>query len=283
MFKNLNEKDIRSLIEENNVKFIRLQFTDILGISKNVAVPVSQLDKVLSGEIMFDGSSIEGFTRIEESDMYLKADLNTFTILPWKLKDGTIARFICDIYYPDGSSFSGCPRTALKKVISKFEDKGFSVNVGPEPEFFIFHRDKEGKATTITHEQASYFDMAPVDLGEKVRRDIIMALEKINFEVEAYHHEVAPGQHEIDFKYSDPLKTADRIITFKFVVKTIAAQHNLHATFLPKPIYGECGSGMHLHQSLLKNGKNVFYAATNKYQLSSNALYYIGGSLYLLV
>ena len=275
----MNKEEVKAYAIENNVKFIRLQFTDILGVVKNVAIPLSQLDKALDGQIMFDGSSIEGFTRIEESDMYLHPNIDTFTILPWKLKEGRIARLICDIYDPDGKPFSGCPRSALKRVISEAAEKGFTMNVGPEPEFFIFHKNEEGKATTKTHEKASYFDLAPVDLGEEVRRDIIIALEKMDFEVEAYHHEVAPGQHEIDFKYADALTTADRITTFKFVVRTIAAQHNLHATFMPKPIYGKSGSGMHIHQSLFKDGKNVFYAATTKYKLSKYALYYMGGIL----
>ena len=274
-----NKEEVKAYAIENNVKFIRLQFTDILGVVKNVAIPLSQLDKALDGQIMFDGSSIEGFTRIEESDMYLHPNIDTFTILPWKLKEGRIARLICDIYDPDGKPFSGCPRSALKRVISEAAEKGFTMNVGPEPEFFIFHKNEEGKATTKTHEKASYFDLAPIDLGEEVRRDIIIALEKMDFEVEAYHHEVAPGQHEIDFKYADALTTADRITTFKFVVRTIAAQHNLHATFMPKPIYGKSGSGMHIHQSLFKDGKNVFYAATTKYKLSKYALYYMGGIL----
>ena len=279
MGQDLTRDELKEYVNAKEVKFIRLQFTDILGVLKNVAIPVSQLDKALEGKIMFDGSSIEGFTRICESDMYLKPDIDTFTILPWKLKEGRIGRFICDIYTPEGEPFSGCPRSTLKKAIGEAREKDFKMNVGPEPEFFIFHKDNEGKATTTTHEQASYFDLAPVDLGEEVRRDIIIALEKMDFEVEAYHHEVAPGQHEIDFKYADALTTADRITTFKFVVRSIAARHDLHATFMPKPIYGRSGSGMHIHQSLFKNGKNAFYAATTKYKLSKNALYYIGGIL----
>ncbi len=271
--------EIQELIKKNQVKYIRLQFTDIFGIVKNVAIPVSQLDKAVAGQIMFDGSSIDGFTRIEESDMYLKPDLDSFTIFPWRSQQGNIARFICDVYGPNGVPFAGSPRSVLKKLVKEAEKMGFVMKVGSEPEFFIFHKNKDGRATTKTHEKAGYFDLAPVDLGEEIRRDIIIALEKMNFEIEAYHHEVAPGQHEIDFKYADALKTADQIITFKYVVKTIAAQHNLHATFMPKPIYGESGSGMHLHQSLYKNDKNAFYAATQKHQLSKTALYYIGGIL----
>lgn len=279
MTRGMTSEEIKRQVIDNNVKFIRLQFTDIFGITKNVAIPVKQLDKALAGEIMFDGSSIEGFTRIEESDMYLKPDPDSFAILPWRLEEGSIARFICDIVEPDGGSFNGCPRTVLKKALLEAEEMGFTLNVGPEPEFFIFHRDKDDRATTMTHEQASYFDLAPVDLGEHVRRDIIIALDQMGFEVEASHHEVAPGQHEIDFKYADALTTADRIATFKFIVRTIAAGHNLHATFMPKPVYGISGSGMHIHQSLFKDGKNAFYAPTNKYQLSKNALYYMGGLL----
>ncbi|MFW5787374.1 MAG: type I glutamate--ammonia ligase [Halanaerobiales bacterium] len=279
MSQELTREDIKNFVQQWDVKFIRLQFTDIFGAVKNVAIPVNQLNKALAGQIMFDGSSIEGFTRIEESDMYLKPDISTFKILPWQLEEGRIGRFICDICTPDREPFSGCPRTVLKKIVAEAGEKGFTMNVGPEPEFFIFHKDGEGKATTMTHEQAGYFDLAPVDLGEQVRRDIIIALEKMDFEVEAYHHEVAPGQHEIDFKYADALTTADRITTFKFIVKTIAAQHDLHATFMPKPVYGKSGSGMHLHQSLFKNDKNIFYATTTKFKLSKYALYYIGGIL----
>lgn len=279
MEKRLDKKDVMELVKEKQVRFIHLQFTDILGITKNVAIPVEQLEKALDGEMMFDGSSIEGFVRIEESDMYLKPDPSTFVIFPWKTNSGgTTARLICDIYNSDGSPFDGCPRGTLKKVIKEASDMGFTMNVGPEPEFFLFLRDEKGIPTTKTHDQASYFDLSPVDLGENARRDIVITLQEMGFEIEASHHEVAPGQHEIDFKYADALTTADNIITFKFVVRIIAAQHNLHATFMPKPIFGIPGSGMHTHQSLFyKDGTNAFYNPDSKSQLSDIARYYIGG------
>ncbi|MHB1419888.1 MAG: type I glutamate--ammonia ligase [Bacillota bacterium] len=275
----LTSDDVRALAKEQGVKFIRLQFTDIFGVLKNVAITVEQLEKALNGELMFDGSSIEGFVRIEESDMYLRPDPSTFTVFPWKPKDGAVARMICDIYNPDGTPFSGCPRCNLKRIIAEAEQMNFSLNVGPEAEFFLFHTDHEGRPTTITHDQAGYFDLTPVDLGESARRDIVLTLEEMGFEVEASHHEVAPGQHEIDFKYTDALDVADKVVTFKFVVRTVAQRHGLHATFMPKPIYGIPGSGMHLNQSLVRNGENAFYEPDGEYNLSETALYYIGGIL----
>lgn len=272
--------DILHLVKELNVKFIRLQFTDILGVIKNVSIPVSQLKKALNGELMFDGSSIEGFVRIEESDMYLKPDPNTFGIFPWRDKEhGAVARLICDVYNSNNEPFEGCPRLTLKKVLAQAEEMGFTMNVGPELEFFLFIKDTNGIPTTITHDQGGYFDLSPVDLGEDARRDIVLALEDMGFEVEASHHEVAPGQHEIDFKYADALTSADRIATFRLTVRTIAQKHGLHATFMPKPIYGVSGSGMHINQSLFKNNDNAFYNPDKPSQLSELALYYIGGIL----
>jgi len=227
---------------------------------------------------MFDGSSIQGFVRIEESDMYLKPDYSTFTINPWE-EEKEVARITCDIYNPDGSPFEGCPRNNLKRVVREVEEMGFTANFGPEMEFFLFFRDENGKATTKTHDQGGYFDLLPIDLGEEARRDIVIALEKLGFEVEAAHHEVAPGQHEIDFKYCDALTAADRIMTLKLTSKTIALKHNLHVTFMPKPIFGINGSGMHTHLSLFKNGENIFYDPNGKYRLSQEALYFIGGLL----
>jgi len=276
----LTKEEVKNLVEELGVKFIRLQFTDILGVLKNVAITTEQLDKALNGELMFDGSSIEGFVRIEESDMYLKPDLSTFVVFPWRPKDGAVARLICDIYNPDQTPFMGDPRYALKRVIEEAREMGYSMNVGPEAEFFLFHLDAEGRPTTVTHDRASYFDLSPVDLGEDARRDIILTLEKMGFEIEASHHEVAPGQHEILFKYSDALDIADKIVTFKFVVRTIARRHGLHATFMPKPIFGVNGSGMHLHMSLEKDGKNAFYDPEAPDQLSEVALFFIGGILH---
>ncbi|MCL6610114.1 MAG: type I glutamate--ammonia ligase [Peptococcaceae bacterium] len=273
----LTKDDVRSLAREMGVKFVRLQFTDIFGVLKNVAITVEQLDKALEGELMFDGSSIEGFVRIEESDMYLRPDPSTFVVFPWKPRDGAVARLICDIYNSDGTPFIGDPRYVLKKVTAEARELGFTMNVGPEAEFFLFHVDSEGKPTTITHDRAGYFDLTPVDLGENARRDMVLTLEQMGFEIEASHHEVAPGQHEIDFKYSEAVDIADKVVTFKFVVRTIAQRHGLHATFMPKPIFGIAGSGMHLNQSLMHNGSNAFYNPDAPNQLSEVALHYIGG------
>jgi len=228
--------DVRSLAKEWGVKFIRLQFTDIFGILKNVAITVEQLDKALEGELMFDGSSIDGFVRIEESDMYLRPDPSTFAIFPWRPRESGVARLICDVYTADGAPFLGDPRHVLRRAVQEAAEMGFVMNVGPELEFYLFHLDSEGKPTTITHDRAGYFDMAPVDLGENARRDMVLALDQMGFEIEASHHEVGSGQHEIDFKYSDALDIADKIVTFKFVVRTTAQRHGLHATFMPKPI-----------------------------------------------
>ncbi|MHB1041417.1 MAG: type I glutamate--ammonia ligase [Eubacteriales bacterium] len=269
--------DVRNMARELGVKFVRLQFTDIFGILKNVAITVEQLDKALDGELMFDGSSIEGFVRIEESDMYLRPDPSTFVVFPWKPREGAVARLICDIYNPDGTPFGGDPRFVLRRAVAEAESMGYTMNVGPEAEFFLFHIDSEGKPTTITHDRAGYFDLTPVDLGENARRDMVMTLEQMGFEIEASHHEVAPGQHEIDFKYANALDIADKIVTFKFVVRTIAQRHGLHATFMPKPIFGLAGSGMHLNQSLMKNGENAFYNPNNEDGVSQVLLNYVGG------
>lgn len=275
----MTKQEVIAKCKELDVRFIRLQFTDILGVIKNVAIPASQLERALNNEIMFDGSSIEGFTRVEESDMILKPDLGTFAIFPWRPREGAVARIICDIYTPEGVPFEGDPRYILKKAVQEAAELGYSINIGPECEFFLFKSNEDGTPSLTTHDKGSYFDMAPNDLGENARREMVMTLEEMGFEIEASHHEVSPGQHEIDFKYSDPLSTADRVTTLKFVTRIIALRHNLHATFMPKPIFGINGSGMHIHLSLFKGGKNVFYdpAATN--QLSSTALHFIGGVL----
>jgi glutamine synthetase len=274
----MTKEMILNKAKELNIKFIRLRFTDILGMPKNVEIPVREFKKALDGNIMFDGSSIQGFVRIEESDMYLKPDYSTFMVNPWE-EEKDVARITCDVYNSDGSPFDGCPRNNLKRVLKEVEEMGYSTNFGPEVEFFLFFRDQEGKATTNTHDRGGYFDLLPVDLGEEARRDMVIALEKLGFEVEAAHHEVAPGQHEIDFRYCDALTAADRIMTLKLTGKTIALKHNLHVTFMPKPIFGINGSGMHTHISLFKNGDNIFYAPNAKYQLSKEALYFIGGLL----
>lgn len=276
--KKMTKEMILNKAKELNIKFIRLRFTDILGMPKNVEIPVRELEKALNGEIMFDGSSIQGFVRIEESDMFLRPDYSTFTVNPWE-EEKDVARITCDVYNPDGSPFEGCPRNNLKKVLKEIEEMGYSTNLGPEVEFFLFFRDQEGEATTKTHDRGGYFDLLPVDLGEEARRDMVIALEKLGFEIEASHHEVAPGQHEIDFRYCNALTSADRIMTLKLTGKTIALKHNLHVTFMPKPIFGICGSGMHTHISLFKNGENIFYNPNGKYQLSKEALYFIGGLL----
>jgi glutamine synthetase len=274
------KEDILKSVEEFNVRYIRLQFVDLLGVIKNVEIPVSQLGKALDNKIMFDGSSIEGFVRIEESDMYLYPDLNTWLIFPWGSPDGKVARLICDIHMPDGTPFSGDPRGILKRALEEAKTMGFTaMNVGSEPEFFLFKLDEHGNPTTDVNDQGGYFDLAPVDMGENCRRDIVLALEQMGFEVEASHHEVAPGQHEIDFKYSDAVTAADNIMTFKLVVKTIARQHGLHATFMPKPIFGINGSGMHIHQSLFIGNENAFYDAKNEWGLSDIGRYYLAGIL----
>ncbi len=273
----LTKEDVLLRAKEADVKFIRLQFTDIFGVLKNVAITIEQLEKALDGEIMFDGSSIEGFVRIEESDMYLIPDPNSFAVFPWRPREGSVARLICDVYNYDGTPFEGCPRNTLKRALAEAAEMGFSMNVGPEAEFFLFHTDAEGKPTTITHDKAGYFDLTPVDLGENARRDMVMTLEELGFEIEASHHEVAPGQHEIDFKYDDALDIADKIMTFKFVVRTVAQRHGLHATFMPKPIYGINGSGMHMNMSLFSGEQNAFYDPNTPDQLSDVAKYYIGG------
>lgn len=275
-----NREDILRMADENGVGFIRLQFTDILGIPKNVSITREQLEKALDGDLMFDGSSIEGFVRIEESDMYLKPDPETFVVFPWtRGEEGAIARLICDIYTADNQPFTGCPRYVLKRMLDRAAEFGFAMNVGPEAEFFMFLKDSEGRPTLQTNDRAGYFDLAPVDLGENARREMVLTLQKMGFEIEASHHEVAPGQHEIDFKYDDALSTADKIITFRSIVRIVAHRHGLHATFMPKPVYGVAGSGMHLHVSLFRGEENVFFAPEVENQLSETALYFIGGVL----
>lgn len=271
------KNDIIRMVEEEDVEFIRLQFTDIFGQLKNVAITKSQLDKALSNKCMFDGSSIEGFVRIEESDMYLYPDLDSFVIFPWRPQQGKVARLICDVYKADGTPFEGDPRYVLRRAIKEAADMGFTFNVGPECEFFLFHTDEVGSPTTISHEKAGYFDLGPSDLGENVRRDMVLSLEEMGFEIEASHHECAPAQHEIDFKYDEALATADNIMTFKLAVKTIAKRHGLYATFMPKPKYGVAGSGMHINMSLSKDGKNVFADPSDENGLSRIAYQFIAG------
>ena len=273
-----NTLDVMQEARALNVKFVRLQFTDVLGVVKNVAIPVEALERAMDGQIMFDGSSIEGFVRVEEADVYLIPDPDTFQIFPWQAHaDGTTARLMCDIANPDGSPYPGCPRSALKRILADAETLGYQVMVGPESEFFLFDRDQNGMATTRTTDQAGYFDLSPVDLGEDARREMVVELERMGFQIEATHHEVAPGQHEIDLHHDDALKTADNIATFRFVVRTVARMHNFHATFMPKPLYGVNGSGLHLHQSLYQDGVNVFDDVKGINGLSKTALRYIAG------
>lgn len=280
MMRNFEKEDIRKFVKEENVNFIRLQFTDIFGMIKNVEIPVSQLEKALDNKMMFDGSSIEGFVRIEESDMYLIPDLNTWMVFPWPSGKGKVARLICDVSLADGTPFSGDPRGNLKRIIGEMKELGFTeFNLGSEPEFFLFKLDENQQPTLELNDHGDYFDLAPLDLGENCRRDIVLELEELGFEVEASHHEAAPGQHEIDFKYADVLTACDNIQTFKLVVKTIARKHGLHATFMPKPIYGVSGSGMHCNVSLFKDDKNLFFDENGTKKLSETAYHFLAGVL----
>ena len=276
--KNYTAAEIKALCVTHGVDFIRLQFVDIFGALKNLAITVAELDRALKDEIMFDGSAIEGFVRIEESDMYLKPDLSTFTLMPW-FGEHKVARMICDIHSPDRTPFAGDPRTVLRRAIQEAAELGYEFFVGPECEFFLFQTDETGAPTTKTHDKASYFDLGPIDNGELARMDMVKVLGQMGFQIEAAHHENAPGQHEIDFKYSDALSAADNIVTFKLVVKVLAKKHGLHATFMPKPLNDECGSGMHCNMSLFKDGKNAFFDPDGSSRLSHEAYYFIGGLL----
>ncbi|NLG61569.1 MAG: type I glutamate--ammonia ligase [Candidatus Cloacimonetes bacterium] len=271
--------DLLEMLRSRNVRFLRLQFIDIMGVLKNVEVPASQFEKALDGDIMFDGSSIQGFVRVEESDMMLRPDYSTFVILPWGDPDNRVARVICDVYTADGKPFEGDPRFILKRHIQEARALGYEMMAGVEAEFFLFQRAEDGSVKRTTHDAGGYFDLTPIDLGEVARRDIINVLEMMGFEVEAGHHEVAPGQHEIDFKYADALTTADDLATFKFVVRNIALQHGLHATFMPKPIFGQSGSGMHTHQSLFRDGENAFHDPNAPGEMSDVMRWYVAGLL----
>ena len=254
-------------------------FTVMLGTLNSVDLPVSQLNTLMDNKIMFDGSSIDGFVRIEESDMYLYPDMSTWLVFPWGAEHGKVARVICSVQTVDGEPFAGDPRNNLKRVLKDMQKMGFKdFNIGPEPEFFLFKTDEQGNPTQTVNDQENYFDMEPADRGEDCRRDIVLALEKMGFDVEAAHHEVAPGQHEVDFKYSDALEAADNIQTFKLIVKTIAKKYGLHATFMPKPLSGINGSGMHLNMSLFtQNGDNAFFDPEDERQLSQTAYHFLGG------
>ncbi|NMC27630.1 MAG: type I glutamate--ammonia ligase [Syntrophomonadaceae bacterium] len=275
----MDKNTIMQLVREHNVQMIQLQFTDILGVMKHISVPVDQLSKALNDELMFDGSSIEGFVRIEESDMYLRPDPNTFLILPGNeiVQRGNTARLICDICDSEEQPFAGCPRQVLRRVLREAADLGYTMQVGPEPEFFLFNMDEHGSPTLTTHDKAGYFDLPPVDKGEEARRDMVETLQQLGFEIEAAHHECSPGQHEIDFKYAEALITADSIMTFRIIVRMVAQRHGLHATFMPKPIFGINGSGMHMHISLFKEGSNIFYDPQSPDGLSTTCLSFIAG------
>ena len=273
------KQDIIRLVEEEDVEFIRLQFTDMFGTFKNVAITKSQLGKALDNQCMFDGSSIEGFVRIEESDMYLYPDLDTFAIFPWRPQQGKVARFLCNVYREDGQRCQDSPRHILARVLEKAAARGYSFVVDPECEFFLYHMDENGIPTTVTHDQGGYMDVGPLDLGENARRDMVLTLEEMGFQIESSHHEQAPAQHEIDFKEQEPLHCADSIVTFRSAVRSIGKRFGLHATFMPKPIHGEAGSGMHVHIWLWKDGKPLFYDEKGYSQLSDTALYFIGGLL----
>lgn len=274
------KEEILELVEQEDVEFIRLQFTDISGCFKNVAITASQLERALNNDYMFDGSVIEGFVRVEESDMYLYPDLETFAIYPWRPQQGKVARLICDVYTADRKPFEGDPRYVMKKVVSEARKMGFTMDIGPECEFFLFNTDDFGQPTNQTDEHASYFDMSPNDQAENVRRDIILNLEDMGYVIEASHHELAPGQHEIDFQYENALSAADDIQTFKMAVKTIAKNHGLHATFMPKPHYGQSGSGMHVNISLSDSeGVNLFNDPADENGLSPLAYHFMAGIL----
>ncbi|MGO2675333.1 MAG: type I glutamate--ammonia ligase [Leuconostoc mesenteroides] len=280
--KTFTKEEIKQIVADENVEFIRVTFTDVLGAIKNVEVPTSQLDKVLDNDLMFDGSSIEGFVRINESDMYLYPDLSTFMIFPWATDGhgGKVARLIADIYTADREPFAGDPRHALRTVLTEAREAGFtSFNVGTEPEFFLFKLDEKGNPTTELNDKGGYFDLAPLDMGENVRREIVLTLEKMGFEIEAAHHEVAEGQHEVDFKYASALEAADNIQTIKLVVKTIARKNGYFATFMPKPVAGINGSGMHTNMSLFTKEGNAFEDVSDEMGLSKAAYNFLGGVL----
>lgn len=273
----MTRQDVLRIARENDVKFIRLQFTDLFGALKNIAITVDHLETALDNQCMFDGSSIDGFARVEESDMFLHPDPDTFAIYPWRPQSGRVARLICDVHGPDGKPFSGDPRQILRRALQRASGMGYRLNIGPECEFFLFHTDKEGKPTTTTHDEGGYFDLGPMDLGEDARRDICLTLEELGFSVEASHHEVANGQHEIDFRYDEALRTADNLMTFKLVVKTIAKRHGLAASFMPKPIADMAGSGLHANLSLSKDNTNLFADPSDPLGISREAYAFIAG------
>ncbi len=281
MSKTITAEDIKKSVKDNDVRFLRLAFTDINGTSKAVEVPTSQLDKVLTNDIRFDGSSIDGFVRLEESDMVLYPDFSTWAVLPLgDEKGGKIGRLVCSVHKTNGEPFEGDPRNNLKRVLKEMKEMGFTdFDIGFEAEFHLFKLGEDGNWTTEVPDHASYFDMTSDDAGARCRRDIVETLESIGFEVEAAHHEVGDGQQEIDFRFDDALTTADRVQTFKMVVREVARKHGLYATFMAKPVEGQAGNGMHTNMSLFKDGKNVFYDKDGEFHLSDTALYFLNGIL----
>ncbi|MCI5528545.1 MAG: type I glutamate--ammonia ligase [Blautia sp.] len=276
---NYTREEVLQMAEDEDVEFIRLQFTDMFGTLKNIAITARELPRALNHQYVVDGSFIAGIAGEKEPDMYLYPDLDTFTILPWRPQQGKVARLLCDIYRPDGTPHDRSARYLLNKTAEKAEAEGYTCYIDPECEFFLFHTDDNGVPTTVTHEKAGYLDISPVDLGENARRDMVLNLEEMGFEVESSHHETAPAQHEIDFKSTEMRKTADCIMTFKMAVRTIAKRHGLHATFMPKPRAEVNGSGMHIRFSLFKNGRNIFVNPDNPGELSEEAYYFVGGLL----
>ena len=276
---NYTREEILQMVEEEDVEFIRLQFTDMFGAIKNIAVTARELPRALNNQCVIDGEQIAGTSGLKDADLYLRPVLDTFAILPWRPQQGKVARMICDLYFPDGTPYKNSPRYILENVAGKAQDEGYTCYIDPECEFFLFHTDDNGNPTTVTHEQAGYLDISPLDLGENARRDMVLTLEDMGMEVESSHHEAAPAQHEIDFRYGEIRKTADCITTFKMAVRIVAKRHGLHATFMPKPKTEANGSGMHIQFSLIKNGENVFECADRPGELSEDAYYFIGGLL----
>lgn len=273
----MTKAEILRLAEEEDVEFIRLQFTDMFGVLKNVAVPASQLERAVNNECSFDGYGMDGIWNRSEGDLFLHPDLDTFRILPWRPQQGKVARMLCDVRREDGSSLPVSTRAMLKRVLQKADEMGYEVYVHPECEFFLFHTDENGVPTTVSHERAGFLDVSPLDLGENARREMVLALESMGFEIESSFHESAPAQHEIDFKPAGALEIADKIVTFKNAVRSTAKRFGLHATFMPKPTAGSAGSGMHISFTLRKDGKNIFFDSQDKDGISSEARWFMGG------
>ena len=276
---NYTREEILQMVEEEDVEFIRLQFTDMFGAIKNIAVTARELPRALNNQCIINAEQIAGMDPEKGSDLYLRPIPDTFAILPWRPQQGKVARMICDLYCPDGTPYKNSPRYILERVAKEAEQEGYTCYIDPECEFFLFHTDDNGMPTTVTHEKAGYLDMSPLDLGENARRDMVLTLEDMGMEVESSHHEAAPAQHEIDFSYGEVRDIADCIMTFKMAVRIVAKRHGLHATFMPKPKTEANGSGMHIQFSLIKNGENVFECADRPGELSEDAYYFIGGLL----